>query len=183
MIWRGIRWGGAIILSILLLAVVVMAWLIATQGGARWLLAQASPRLPEPLTIESVSGSLWHGLEFRNFAWKDESAIVSVADVAAELELRPLLKREVRINTLAIRNVEVVVSERAQAETESEPLNVDIPIALHLDAASIENARVTISGREIAIDTIQLAGRLSGSTLKIQRFALRSSEADIDLSG
>ncbi|MGB5255888.1 MAG: translocation/assembly module TamB domain-containing protein, partial [Woeseiaceae bacterium] len=183
MIWRGIRWGGAIILSILLLAVVVMAWLIATQGGARWLLAQASPRLPEPLSIESVSGSLWHGLEFRNFAWKDESAIVSVADVAAELELRPLLKREVRINTLAIRNVEVVVSERAQPDTESAPLNVDIPIALHLDAASIENARITISGKEIAIDTVQLGGRLSGSTLKIQRFALRSSEADIDLSG
>lgn len=183
MIGRMFRWTGGIVSAVVLILVTTVTWLVATETGARWLLAQASPRLPDPLSIEEVSGTLLSVLEFRNVAWQDEAATVSAAELDVRLELMPLFKREVRINTLAIRNVNVTVRERASRETDPEPLDLDVPITLRLETASVESIRIATAGNELLIDTIALAGELSGAALKIRRFDLQSRLVDFGLSG
>lgn len=182
MIGRLLRWTGGTLFAITLVVVVGVAWLIATESGARWLLAQASPRLPAALSIESVDGTFLKGLQFRNTAWQDPSATASVAELATHVELLPLLKREIRITQLALQSVVVTVSERAESAEASDPFSVDIPVKLQLENGSIESLRIATPDGEFLVDRILLAGELSGSSLDVRRFDLQSSLADIALS-
>ncbi len=183
MIGRLFRWTGGVLFAITLAVLIGITWLITTESGARWLLAQASSRLPAALSIESVDGTLLRGLQFRNVAWQDLSAAASIAELATHVELLPLLKREVRITTLALKNVAITISEGAESAEASEPLSVDIPVRLQLENGSIESLRIVTPGSEFLVDTIRLGGELSGSELDIRRFDLQSTLADIALSG
>ncbi len=180
---RLFRWTGGVLFAITLTALIGITWLVATQSGARWLLAQASSRLPAALSIGSVDGTLIRGLQFRNVAWQDPSAAASIAELATHVELLPLLKREVRITTLALENVTITISEGAGNTEASDPLSVDIPVRLQLENGSIESLRIVTPGSEFLVDTIQLSGELAGSELDIRRFDLQSTLADIALSG
>ena len=183
---RGLfRWSGGIVAIALLLLIVSAAWLLATTSGARWLLQRASPYLPAALRIDEVQGTVLEGLAFRSVSWTDDAADVSVREVDTQFELLPLLKREVRIRSLDIRNVDVTVKESPpDGEDEDEAaFAVDLPVRLRIDRASIENARIAGAGSDFTIDSIRLSGELSGSALNIERFDLQSGMADIGLSG
>ena len=106
------RWTGGIIAAVLLLVVCSTAWLMATEGGARWLLHRASPQLPEALRIEEVFGNLLRGLEFRAVSWVDTAADVTVEEIDVQVELLPLLRREVRVTSLSIGNVDISLQDR-----------------------------------------------------------------------
>lgn len=183
MIRRFLLWTGGATLIALLLAFVGVAWLLTTEHGARWLLGQSSPYLPQALSIESVNGSLLKGLQFRSVGWNDGTAGVAVAELDTEVELLALFKREVRISGLTIRNVDVQIAERPAKTDDSGPVAVDIPIVLRIDNASIEGARLAFAGNDIAIREIRLDGQLSGSDLTIDRLELHSELGDIGLSG
>ncbi len=137
MTWRLIRWTGGIVVAALILFSITVAWLVATEGGTRWLLAQASPRLPSALHIEEVRGTLIRGLNFRAVSWKDAAATVTIAELDTGFELLPLLKREVRINGLDLRDVDVSVHESSSSKTDAEPFSIDLPITLRIETASI----------------------------------------------
>lgn len=183
MIARAFRWTVGIVIGASLAMLLFLTWLIVTESGARWLLGQASSRLPEALSIESVDGTLLKGLQFQNIAWRDPSATASIAELAIHIELLPLLKREVLITTLAIRNAEVTTQESAEPEAPSAPFSVDIPVTLRLANGSVAALRIATPGSEFLIDSIQLAVELAGSSLDLRRFDLQSTLADVALSG
>ena len=181
---RGLfRWSGGIIAIALLLVAGGTAWLLATESGARWLLHRASPFLPGPLQIGEVHGTLLRGLEFRDAKWTDQAAEVSVRSLDTRVELLPLLRRQVLVSHLAVRNVDVSVRKAPPADDGAEPFSIDIPLMLRLRDASIDSARIVSDGNEFLIDSVRVIGELSGSELKIQRFDLRSALADVALSG
>lgn len=183
MIARAFRWTAGIVIGTTLVALLGFTWLIATESGARWLLAQASPRLPEALSIESIDGTLLRGLQLRNVTWRDPSANASIAELATQFELLPLLKREVLITTLAISRVEVRTQDSAEPAEASTPLSVDIPVTLTLKDGSVTSLRIATSDSEFVVDTIRLAGELAGSSLDIRHFDLQSALVDVALSG
>ena len=183
MTWRLLRWTCGIVVAGLILFSIAIAWLVATEGGTRWLLAQASPRLPGALHIEEVRGTLIRGLNLRAVSWKDAAATVSVVELDAGFELMPLLKREVRINNLGIRDVDVVIADGAESNKDAEPFSIDLPVTLRIETASITEARLSTDDQEITIDEVRLGGELSGSLLRIDNFDVFSELGDFSLSG
>lgn len=182
MIRRLLRWTGGAVVVGLMLCGMATAWLVATESGARWLLAQAKSRLPAALQVEAVSGTLLEGLNFRNVSWTDAAAEVSVTELDTRIELGPLLRKFVRINYLDLRGVDVLIGDTGETSTGSEPFSVDLPLTVELQSASISDARISATNREFEIQQIRLGGRLAGSALAIQRFDLESEIADISLA-
>lgn len=183
MIGRLLRWTGGILLAVALLAILATFWLVGTQSGARWLLAQGSPYFPDALRVDQVSGTLLRTLEFRNVEWRDPAVDVTVAEIATTLELMPLFRREVRITSLTIGDVDIALGDGEPRETDPAPFSIDLPISLQLITAAINDVRIATSDSEFAINTVRLGGALEGSELSIRRFDLQSSQADIALSG
>jgi translocation and assembly module TamB len=123
------------------------------------------------------------GLDFRAVRWTDEAATVTVAKLDTEFQLLPLLKREVRINSVAIDNVDITIGERQASEAETEPLSIDLPIKLVLETASIRNLRISMAQGDFVIDRVTLDGQLAGSTLRVGNFDVQSELGDISLAG
>jgi translocation and assembly module TamB len=177
------RWTGGIVAGLLLLAVAAAFWLFATTGGTRWLLARVSPMLPPALQIAEVDGTLLKGVDFRAVSWTDENIQLSVDQLNTQVDLWPLLRRQVRIKNLDLRNVDIVVSEGPPADTDSGDFSLDLPVTLRIDAASIRKIRIVTGGSEFDIEEARLTGQLSGSALQIDRLEIKSTLADISLSG
>jgi len=177
------RWTGGIVAGLLLLAVAAVFWLVATTGGTRWLLARVSPMLPPALQIAEVDGTLLKGVDFRAVSWTDENVQLSVDQLDTQVDLWPLLRRQVRIKNLDLRNVDVVVNETPRDDTDSGDLSLDLPITLRIDTASIRKIHIVTGGSEFDIEEARLAGQLSGSALQIDRLEIKSTRADISLSG
>lgn len=122
--WR--RWIlGSIALPLLAL-VVAIAWLVATESGARWLIGQAQPYLPAALTLGESSGSLAGGLQVSPLRWRDDAVDVQVDNVAVEARLLPLLTGQLTISSLELRGVDIQLFETWEPEQSTEPLSVDL---------------------------------------------------------
>ena len=63
----------------------VLAWLLHTEPGARWLWSQASTRVPGTLHAVEVSGSLQSGLILRQVVFENESSKVQAEMVRLQL--------------------------------------------------------------------------------------------------
>lgn len=180
---RAIRVTAVTVVAILALVGVAIAWLLATESGARWLLAQALPRLPGALQITEVHGTLLRGIDFRDVRWNDDTVDVLVDRFDTQFELLPLLKRRVQVSKLDIRNVNVLVRDTPSSDTGGPPFSLDLPIALQIGSASIKDARIETDGNELIIEQVWLGGELSGSSLRIDRLDINSELGDISLSG
>ncbi|MDH3305661.1 MAG: translocation/assembly module TamB domain-containing protein [Gammaproteobacteria bacterium] len=180
---RAWGWTGLILAAVLLFVVAVAFWLTATTSGARWLLARAAPLLPPALQIAELNGTLLKGVDFRSLSWTDERVRVSVERLDTRVDLWPLLRRQVRIKSLDIRDVDVTVSDGPPRENGGAAFSVDLPIGLRIDTASIQKIRIAIGDSFFDIEEVWLAGQLSGSALQIDRLEIQSAPADISLSG
>ncbi|MCP5092558.1 MAG: hypothetical protein GY949_16720, partial [Gammaproteobacteria bacterium] len=170
-------------MAILLVLGLSIGWLLATESGTRWLLARASTWIPAELHISEVGGTLVDGIYFRTVTWTDETAVVEVDQIDARFELLPLLRRQLRINTLGVRGVDVSVSDGPTPDVDKAPFALDLPITLRIDDASAENIQIRTTDRELAIEKALLVGQLSGSALQIERLDIHSKLADIRLVG
>ena len=176
-------WAVGVVFSALLIVGGVVFWLLATESGARWLMARATPLLPPSLQIKAVEGTVLEGIDLRSASWTDEQVQVSVELLHTKFELLPLLRRQVRINRLDVRNVDVNVSAGSSTESDGAPFSIDLPVAILIEAASVSNAHIATSGGDLEIQRIELSGQLSGSALKIGRLEVQSELGDINLSG
>ncbi|MGB5575987.1 MAG: hypothetical protein WBM88_01110, partial [Woeseiaceae bacterium] len=173
------RWTGGVFAAVLLLAVVASFWLFATTSGTHWLMARVSPLLPPALQIGEVDGTLLEGVDFRSVSWTDETVRVFVDRLDTEVDLWPLLRRQVRIRNLNLRNVDVIVSEGPRDNTGGGEFSLDLPITLRIDTASIRKVHIVSGDSEFDVEEAWLAGQLSGSALQIDRLEVHSELADV----
>ena len=139
--------------------------------------------LPPALQIAEVDGTLLEGVGFRTISWTDDRVQVSVDQLDTQVDLWPLLRRQVRIKNLDIRDVDVLVGETPRDETDGGDFSLNLPVTLRIDTASIQRVHIVAGGSEFDIEEAWLAGQLSGSALQIDRLEIQSTLADISLSG
>jgi len=176
-------WTAGVLAAALLLCAATAFWIVATESGTRWLVARASPLLPAELQFADVDGTLLNGVTFRSIGWNDETVSVSVDQLATKFQILPLLSHQLRISNLDIRRVAVLVREGPPGDVDSAPFSIDVPIAILIEDASVQDTRVVTVDRELVIEQVRLSGRLSGSVLRIDRLEIQSELGDIGLSG
>ncbi|MDH3417271.1 MAG: hypothetical protein OEM64_13260, partial [Gammaproteobacteria bacterium] len=183
MIRRIGRWSLGVAAIVLLFVAAAFFWLVATENGARWLLAQVSPLLPSEMSIADVDGTLLRSLHLSSVRWDDETTVVYVKSVRTQFEMLPLLRRNLKVSVLDVQNVDVAIGVQPESNVDEPPFALDLPITVSLDAASIQNIRVAFDNDEYVLDQVKLAGRLSGPDLDLSEFSIASDLGDLDLSG
>ncbi len=106
---RARRWIFGMATAAILFAATAVFWLVATENGARWLLAQATASLPHGLSVESLDGTLLRGLQLSSVRWDDESLSVSIDRVHTQFALLPLLRRNLDVSVLDVQTVAVTI--------------------------------------------------------------------------
>ncbi len=180
---RRIVWIAIVFLTMLLASAGIVAILVGTDSGTRWLLARAQPYMPAQLDTGTVSGSLLGGIETRNLRWTDDTIIVSVRELRFSIALRPLFSRRIEIDALDAGQIDITSIESEEPATRDQPIEVDLPLTIVSKAASLREVTVTRADFIRNIDEIELVGQLEGSALTLSRFVLRSDWLNVDIAG
>ncbi len=174
-------------LSLGALAIVVAlfacaAWILATESGARFVLARAQAYLPAGLELGPIRGSFIAGTQFAWVNWESETLDVAIRDLSLEVEWARLLSRHLAVRSIDVAEMDIV--SRAAAESESGGLpSVDLPIQVSIDSSSLRNVTVRQEDLLQAIDEIRVSGSMKAARLDVSELVVRSSWLNANLDG
>ncbi len=170
--------------AVLLLLIAAFTWLVTTESGARWALARAEPMLPEALTIGDLSGSLAGGLRIDSVSWNDNAANVTVERVFVDARILPLLSRRVYVDRLEVGAATVELLPAADGSESAGGLpEVRLPIDLWILDSSFADIAIVTDRGSFEIDTVDLAARMQGAELELERLHVESEALAVSVDG
>ncbi|MFT5810254.1 MAG: translocation and assembly module TamB, partial [Urechidicola sp.] len=134
------RWLKAVLLAVvllLLLLVTGLSWIIGTESGTRWSVNTAQKRLPA-LTIESPSGSFWHGVSADSLRWQQDELSILITEFNTRWRFDCLLDSVFCIDSIAAKSIDIQLSpaDTGQVSAESnEPITLpalSLPVDIDL---------------------------------------------------
>ncbi len=185
--WRILRWVGLGILVLLVALAFGLAWLLASQAGARFALARAAAFTDGKLSVGAVEGRLAGPLTLAQLRWRDPDNGVDarVARVHMDLALLDLLAWRVHFTTLEVADVDVALATLPpRPEQPAGSISLAAPIDIVLDRLALDAARISRDGEPLfALDRLDLAGAWTRLGISIQSLALRAPDGQVDLAG
>lgn len=117
-------------LTLLLLVIAVTGgvlwWAVATEPGARWVVAEALRRAPVDVRAEGISGTLWRGVRAANVMYSDSSRRVEVVGLELAIDWSTTAMEQVGITRLAATHIEV--TSIGDPDPDPEPLQLETPL-------------------------------------------------------
>ncbi len=170
--------------AITVLVTAMIAWLVATPQGARFVLARADSLLPAPLTLGEMDGTLTQGIVFETVDWSDDAASINATELFVHVDLMPLLQRVVRIDEIRTSTLHIdIPTEPSQPEPASAPFELDLPVDILLNNSRLEDISIVRGDLERRVDSLQLAASLRGSRLTVQVLDVASSWLTVNATG
>ena len=175
----------ALMLLLALIAVGV-AGLLASERGTRWVAGLAADRLAVDVHWERLDGSLWRRLDIRGLVFEQPGLRLSAAGATLAWEPGALLRGELRVSALSLRDGLLVTSESAEDASPGgafSPADLRLPVAVALQKVALEHVTVvTPDGAEQVIDSLELEAAFRGDQLELSALALAPPERELSLS-
>lgn len=168
-----------LLLLIVALPALVLTWVAATPGGARFAAQEIQRWLPG-LRIGAVEGSLASPLELRQLSFENDGVRVEIDRARLHWSPRALLLWRLRIVALELGQVDVWVKDRPPDEQQSNPV-YELPLGLRIQRATVQRLRVQLPGEQppLVFEAIELDARWIGRRLQLRRLAARVPEAGL----
>jgi len=186
---RGLRWfifsTGGLAVPVLLLVLGLML-LLATEGGSRWLIGQVLPRLPVEVGVEQTSGTLMRGLSLRGFSLRQDGMDLRIDSLAAQWRLRDLLSGRFVLRSLQVEDIDLTLAGSAPAAPPSEPgawpdLGVGLP--LRIVDASIVGIHIHQPEGDFHLEQVRLSASQGPLNTRIDRLQVRHQGFSLALAG
>ncbi len=179
-----------------LVMLVVLAWLVSTTSGARWLVEQGSEQVPA-FSARVESGNLLEGLVLTDPRWQAED--LRVAAQSLSFRWTPLCLRdwtvcmdELRVTDLTVERPPALAVDPLEAVIapdeayEPAPLvlpDIAVPVELILSDAVVEGVRLRSGDTDQTLDRVALAARWSESQLTLESLELVGPDGELDVQG
>ena len=176
------------ILSFFLLLFLAGFFLVGTESGARFLVAQTEKLLDNSLQIGSSSGTLLGHLELTDIHYSDPTGIARVSHLLLDWKPADLLKRHIHILKFTADGI----SYKAHPEDsdESKPLalsDINLPVIISIDNLSINNFRYSSDpdsdSEAILVHDANLALTWDTEGIHIQKLTIAMDEASLQAAG
>ena len=183
---RALKWIGFGLLGVLIVVVIVLAWALNSESGARFVLARAQSALDGKLSVERQSGALAGPLVLEGLRWNDPASGVDarIARVSVDTALGALFGRRVQFDDIAIDGVEVALTTLPPTTSEASTFSLEAPIDLVIGKLVVERARIRQDGEPVFVaDRLDFAGAWTRAGIVVDRLALRAPDGSVDLDG
>lgn len=176
---------------------VVFVWLTATPAGSRWAVSLAQHYVAG-LTIQSVQGSLWRGLNLDEVRYHDNSGLAIQVDTALlQLDWRQFWQGRMRVKLLRLHEGELTLPAATPAQTppplDFAHLPLTFPLTVVFEQMDIQALTLTQANADAAkpattyrIDDLQAHGMADSHTLTLTLdsvHAIVPDDVSVDLSG
>lgn len=173
---------GLVLASLFVVALIVCAaWLYTTESGARFVLARAIAAGGDALAIGTVEGSFRRELILSELRYRDERIELDIERLSLRLGIASLLERMLVIQDLASTTVRLRLLARDDANDGSPPGQVELPLTIRLDRASVSGLSIERGDSQFEVERITLSGVVEPTEALISRLELRAF--DFFLSG
>lgn len=193
---RWIRRTALGLLAVLLLLAGAVLFLLATEPGARWLVARVGAFVPGELEIGSLSGPVRGPLEVVDLRYRSEAFELTADRVVVDWRLWDLLRRRLDVHRLLAEGVRVVTYPGPE-EPEDEPAplpDVDLPVAVVLREARLRDLRIVAEPPEgaaagetpepVVVDRLDLVARVRrGGPIEIAALEVAAPRVDLEVAG
>lgn len=126
-------WRYVALLFVVLVIVIAVAgfWLMTSSSGLRWLGAAVSQTSAGKLSIEGLEGELARSVRARAVRFIGEGLIILVRDVQLDWTPGDLASRQLTVNLLSAREVEIVSLPSSEPASLPENLELPLSVAVH----------------------------------------------------
>ncbi|MEN8215763.1 MAG: translocation/assembly module TamB domain-containing protein [Pseudomonadota bacterium] len=176
------------LLSILLVLIILMstlAWLISTEAGLRFIVAQAQQWSPGELKIDTLQGRLLDKISLTGLSYQDEETAMQVDSFLLNWDSSALLGAKLHVKQLHIDGIDLDLP-KTEEEKESAPLSIpdiELPVQIALDDVQIKQVTIRTPGAEpFVIDSIELRSTTT-SVLSLQHLQVKSPLFNAKLAG
>lgn len=181
---RGALFG---VLGIVLLVLGVLAWVVGTESGLRFVRDLAHRFAPELITIQGVEGRLIDRARLTGTRLDTPAASVVVGELLLHWVPADLLSGRLTIAELKLGGLEIGITEPAEPppeEPDSGPIelpNLVLPIALEIRRAAVEGLKVTDAGQKtlFQMDRLELAAGWQGQEAEIRKLEVSLPEPQL----
>lgn len=183
--WPVWRWLFGALASLLLLVLILLAWVLTTQGGLRLLAEVGERALPDALEIGAVEGRLIDAFQVRDLHLRLPTLELRVGLI--DLSWRPaeLLGGTLSIARLHLLETEILTAP-SQAPEPRDPFqlsDIRLPIAIEAEAVRAERLRLSSMAKPerplLVLTEADISAGLSGSMVDVRRFKLVLEEPDM----
>ena len=181
-------WTGAALFVPLLLLAGVVAWLLFTTSGARWIADTVTQRFSPQVKYGALDGTIAGVLEVRDFRFEDgpDKAKIRIARMTVDPTLSMLLSRTLRIERATVDGLAFTLPEKPKPDEPDDALWIEPPLEVVVKDFALVDARV-FDGREQLAHVRQLgvAARWTRDSVIIERLSLLPGdiEGSLDASG
>jgi|GEM_PF-1648888 len=182
--WRG--WLTISLSSLLVAISLALFWLLFTEPGLRWVIAQAERHAPLELQIGEVEGNLAGPLRLSQLQIADDDWRVEIEDIGLDWRMGLLLSGGLHINALNIEGLDVYLppGEAQEDEELTEivlPEQISTPLRIHVGQLQLNRARLHFAdeAEALELDHLAFSGRFSGSRLSLDDLLLRADWLDL----
>ena len=177
-----------VIVSFVSLSVVtaLVAWLVLSEKGSRWLLVQGLNMAPVTIEVDGISGTLAEGLDVESISIVFPDVEIKASQVLFSWHAVSLLAGSVELNEVRIAELDVDVLDNNDAEdSASDDSNADqlfwLQIPLHIQIESGHIDKLSIDG--VAFENVNLVGNIGYGQLNIQSLAAETTGVKLQLNG
>jgi translocation and assembly module TamB len=139
------------------------SWIVSTESGLRFLVAQAQRWAPGELSVQTVQGRLWDQFSLSGFSYRDKQTAVQLETLQFSWEAAALWQRQVHVKQLLLDQLTLELP--APSEEPSQPFeipDIQLPVQLALDEVQISQVTVKRPNAEpIIIDNVELRSHTS----------------------
>ena len=174
-----------------LTAILLLALLLLTSTGNRWLWQIASSQLP-PLQGELEGGSLLKGWQFRSLAWHpsdaDTDLTIDIQNLSLSISAERLLQGELLVETLAIGRINVVNHSPGDSSEQADHTRLHIPsftmpLPVDIKQLSINELEYGQAETSLRLDNLQLSARAEQQNVEIRQLAVSHEYGSLQVQG
>lgn len=181
-------WSGGVFVALLLFVVALLAWVLFTTPGARWVAGMVTQRLAPQVSYGSLDGTIAGELQVGDFRFVGEpgTASIRIARLTVDPTLSMLFARALRIERATVTGLTLTLPEQPAPEEPEEPdkpLWVEPPLDVVVRDFALVDGRV-LKGTErlVSVRQLGIAARWTREELVIERLRLLPGDIEGELA-
>ncbi len=170
--------------AVLLAAVVLCLWLLATPAGSAWLIGTISAQTDGMLSVDGLHGSLLRGLRAERIEIQVTRTSVLISDAEISVFWPDLLRRRLRLSTARAAEVLVEVGPRPPDEPDTPVKPLLLPVVIAADSLEVAHLQVRIEdGEPFSLHAARLRGALVDGNIRFSSLEVQLAGIELSAAG
>ena len=161
-----------ILLLILLLPLVLLVWLMATESGLRWVYQQAEPYLPAGLSLNAPQGKLIGPVTLENVEFEQDGMTIKAGQIIVDWHPGALLVANVDIDRVRIKSLSIALPAAQPSDQPVALPEIFLPWRIALKDVQIDDFSFSQDEQMFTLRQIRLSASTLLSKVDIEEFSL-----------